>query len=300
MSPLTRLLSSACLGLFSLTLGSLQAATTASNHPLILVGGSLDALHDSSVTDAEIGFKLIFNELLADADEHFTIKIYDSTDSLVDDFKSGKIQGLFLSSLKFLELGDLVHPTGRYVVQYGPSIKQRYIILVRRDHKGESLARLRNHKLSLAAGHIVGKRFLDVMLLEQGMPESDQFFSDIEEAKEANGAIIDLFFGKVDAALVPEYSYALACELNPQLSSSLSVLATSEPMIYQAVGMRYDFPQERLDRIEPHILQLNPSRRLMHLFDTIRINGLHRLNDDILKEVRELNERYRLLTHQTP
>ncbi len=300
MSPVVRLLSTTCLGLFCLTLGSLYAATSPSSHPLILVGGSLDTLENSSITDAEIGFKLIFNELLVDADEHFTIKIYNSNEELMDDFKTGKVQGVFLSSLKFLELVDMVHPKGRYVVQYGPSIKQRYKILVRNDHKDESLAKLRNHKLSLALGHVVGKRFLDVMLLEQGLPQSDRFFSEIDQAKDANTAIIDLFFGKVDAALVPENSYVLACELNPQISASLSVLATSEPMVFQAVGMRYDFPQERLDRIEPHILQIRASKRLSNLFETFRINGIFRLDDDALKEVRELNERYRLLTQQTP
>ncbi len=297
---LIRLLASACLGLLCLTLNGAQAATNTSPHPVILVGGSLDGLHDTSITDAEIGFKLIFNELLAEADEHFIIKIYDSTDDLVRDFKSGRIQGLFISSLRFLELSDFVHPRGRYVVQYGPSIKQRYMILVRNDHKGESLSWLRNHKLSLAAGHSIGKRILDVMLLEQGLPESDRFFSEIEQSKEANTAIIDLFFGKTDAAMIPEHSYELACELNPQISVSLSVLATSEPMIYQAVGMRHDFPQERLDIIEPYIMQLSPSKRLTHLFETFRINGLHRLDAETLKEVRELNERYRQLTQRAP
>ncbi|MEJ2394704.1 MAG: PhnD/SsuA/transferrin family substrate-binding protein [Candidatus Thiodiazotropha sp.] len=295
-----RLLPAICLGLFCLTLGKVSAVPASPPPPLIKVGGSIDALHDSSVTDAEISFKLIFNELLADTKEHFTIKIYNSTDDLIEDFKSGKLEGVFLSSLRFLELDDMVHPTGRYVVQYGPSVKQRYLILVRRHQETDSLAQLRGRKLSLAASDTVGRRFLDVTLLEQGLPESDRFFSEIERVKEVNTAVIDLFFGKVDVALVPEHSYELACELNPQVRASLSVLASSEPMLDQAVGMRYDFPQQRLDRIEPHILQLSPSKRLGHLFETFRIHGLHRLNDNTLKEVRELNERYHRLSHQTP
>ncbi len=280
------------------SLGSALNAAVSMVNPPIQVGGSVDALHDTSVTDAEIGFKLIFNAMLVDAKESFSIKIYDSHEELVEDFKSGKIQAIYMSSLKLLELGDVVHPTGRYVVQYGPSLKQRYLLLVRNSQKIGSLTDLRNKKLSIAAGHVVGERYLSVMLLKQGLPELEQFFGEIERVKEVNTAVVNLFFGKVDAALVPEFSYELACELNPQLRSSISVFSSSNPMVYEAIGMRYDFPQERIDRIEPHIFGIELSKRMEHLFKTFRITRLYRVNEETLKEVIELNKTYYALSHK--
>lgn len=288
-----------CCLLYAGTASVLSAAGQLPNPP-IQVGGSADALHDSSVTDAEIGFKLIFNEILAKGNESFDIQIYSSNEDLVRDFKAGKIQAVFFNSLRLIELGNLVHPTGRYVVQFGPSLKQRYLLLVHSNKGVNSLKDLRNRKLSTATGHILGEKFLDVELLKLGLPVSNGFFSKIERVKEANSAVIDLFFGKVDAALVPEFSFELACELNPQIKSSLSVLTTSDPMIHEVVGMRFDFPKNRLEILEHYILEMDRTRRLDQLFQTFRITGIVRADENSFKEVMELNEAFQKLSRSSP
>lgn len=290
----------ALVGLAWLMICTASIAAETMPYPPIKTGGSSNVLYNSSVTDAEIGFKLIFNEMLAKADESFNLKIYESNDKLVRDFKEGKLQAIFTTSLEILDLADLIHPQGRYIVQFGPTLKQRSLILVRREDGNMKLSDLRNHKISLATTHLLGKRFLDVKLLQQGLPVSKEFFSEIVDANTVNTAVVDLFFGKVDAALVPEFSYDLACELNPQIATSLTILDASKPMIYDGVGLRYDFPQSRLDRIEPYVLEDGPAGRLRLLLDTFRINSLHRMDSEMLKEVRELNESYQALTRPAP
>lgn len=286
--------------LLGLILSNAWAATQAPSPTPIKVGGSVESLHDSSVADAEIAFRLLFNEILAEIDESFTVKIYQDNKTLIEQLKEGNIQALFISSLNFLEVDELIHSSGRFVVQFGPTLKQRYLILVRNDHKEISLSDLRGLKMSICTGHLVGKRYLDVKLLEQGLSPSDRFFSEVKFVKGANAAVVDLFFGKVDMALVPEFSYQLALELNPQIADATTVLMKSQPMIYQAVGMRYDFPQARLDRIEPHLLKNLPSKRLKHLLEVFHITRFYRATDDLFKEVRELNDRYRKLIRRKP
>jgi ABC-type phosphate/phosphonate transport system substrate-binding protein len=176
----------------------------------------------------------------------------------------------------------------------GPSVKQRYLILVRSSDKDKPLADLRNQKLSIARGHLVAKRFLDVTLMQRGLPASDRFFSEADMDKNSNTAIIDLFFGRVDLVVIPEFGYELALELNPQLRHATTVLAKSEPLIHEIVGARFDFPKERLDRIRPHLVKL-PSRRIQLLFEAFHVTGFHLAKGDALKEVRELDESYRVL-----
>ncbi len=287
-------------GLIWLASACAYAATEAISNPPIQVGGSSDGGHDSSVTDIEIGIKLIFNEMLANSDESFEIKLYDSNDQVIKDFNTGKLQALFVSSLTFLEMEDMIHPSGRYVVQFGPTLKQRYMLLVRVEHQDINLSELRGKKLCVATGHALGRQFLDVALLKQGLPVSDDFFSEIRIVEEVNTAVVDLFFGKADAALVPEFSFELARELNPQISSSIAALATSEPMVNMVVGMRRDFPQQRLDKIEPLLLDISYSARLKRLLKTLRITGFYHLDEDTLEEVKALNNSYRTLTRQQP
>ncbi len=294
------LLSLLLLSLIGLPHSVVGAALDTEKPAPIQVGGSTDGIYDSSVTDVEIGIKLIFNELLASSDESFEIRIYDSETRVVDDLKTGKLQALFVSSLRFLDLEEQFHPTGRYVVQFGPSLKQRYLLLVRKADHITNLADLQGKKVTLANGHILGRRYLDVNLLRQGQPLTKDFFSEIHWVKEVNTAVVDLFFGKTDLAVVPEFSFQLACDLNPQITKSLVAIGTSEPMINLVVGLRYDFPQKRLDHIEPLLLNVEYSPRLQRLLDTLKITGILRLNDEMLEEVRALNAAYQTLSRRRP
>ncbi|MET0089965.1 MAG: PhnD/SsuA/transferrin family substrate-binding protein [Candidatus Thiodiazotropha sp.] len=287
-------------GLLVLAVWGNMPLAEATINPQIKVGGSLESIHDSSVTDAEIGFRLIFNALLEDIHESFTIKIYDSNQILVDKFKSGVLEGILVSSLQFLELDKYIHPSGRYAVQYGPDLKQPYLILIRKTGKAIKLSDFRGGRLSFGTGHLVGKRFLDVTLMQQGYPTSEHFFSEIETVKEVNKSIVNLYFGYVDVALVPKHNYDLALELNPQLAEKLQILTQSKPMIYQAFGMRYDFPQDRLDRIDSRVLKPIPRQRTEKLLKTFRINSINKITNESLKEVIELNAAYNALIQAAP
>jgi hypothetical protein len=282
-----------CFAVLCLMPGSAICETKQSYPPIKAAAGH-EVLFNSSVTDAEIVFKKVFNELLAEINESFTVKIYDNSEILIRDFKEGRLEVVVLDSLRFLELEDMIHPDGRFTVQLGPTPKQRYLILGRSSDKEITLSGLRNRKLSIARGHLVGKRFLDVALLQQGLPISDRFFSKIEMKQSSNSAIIDLYFGNVDLVVVPEFGYELALELNPQIAKATTVLAKSEPMIHEIVGARLDFPHERLDRIRPHLVKL-PSRRIQLLFEAFHVSGFHLATEETLKEVRQLNANYRAL-----
>lgn len=288
------------MGLIMLALVSTSTARDSISSDVIQVGGSLEALHDRAVTDAEIAFQLIFNELLAEIDIQFQIKIYDDHDLLIEKFKRGDLHAIFLSSLGFFDIDDLIHPTGRYVVQYGDSIKQRSLVLVNRNTRQPDLESLRNGKFCYSTGHLIGRRFLDVNLMEQGLPHSDLFFNQVVEVKDANTAIVDLYFEKIDVVVVPENSYLLALELNPQIGQAIEVLTSSEPMIYQIVGLRYDFPQKLIDRIEPYILSKNHSPRVRQMFKNFKMNRIHRATTETMRETKSLNDRYLSLLKQKP
>jgi ABC-type phosphate/phosphonate transport system substrate-binding protein len=287
-------------GLTMLLLVSVSIARDSTSSDVIQVGGSLEALHNRAVTDAEIAFQLIFSELLAKVDIQFQIKIYDDHNLLIEKFERGDIDAIFLSSLGFFNIDDMIHPTGRYVIQYGDSLKQRSLVLVNRDSNVRDLKSLRNANLSYSTGHLIGRRFLDVSLMEQGLPHSDQFFNQILEVKDANTAIVDLYFKKVDVVVVPEYSYLLAQELNPQIAESIQVLTSSEPMIYQIVGVRHDFPQWRIDKFEPYILSTTPTPRIQQMLKNFHVNQIHRATKEVMRETKALNDRYLALLGNNP
>ncbi|MCU7812492.1 MAG: phosphate/phosphite/phosphonate ABC transporter substrate-binding protein [Candidatus Thiodiazotropha sp. (ex Notomyrtea botanica)] len=258
----------------------------------ILAGGSAESIYDTSITDAEIVFTLVFNEVIKNSNERFKLKIVATDQDLATNLISGQLDAIFTNTLHYLKLEEFLNPTACYVVQHGPELKSHYYLLVRRDSGIEHLSQLKNKKISIPYGHAVGQRFLDVELLKDNLPVSEIFFSDIRKTRESNSSVINLFFGKVDAALITDFSFKVASELNPQIEKELSVIERSGPFVYQIVALRHDFPQSRVNKIEPHVLNINKSPRLVELFKTFRMNSLQKADSETLKEVRSLNQKY--------
>ncbi|MET0066640.1 MAG: PhnD/SsuA/transferrin family substrate-binding protein [Candidatus Thiodiazotropha sp.] len=263
--------------------------------PPIKVGGSVESLHESTRTDAEIAFKMVFNEMLVDINESLAIRIYDSNREVIEKFKQNDVQVIFIDSASYLDIESWIHPVGRYTLQYGPSLKQRYLLLVRNDSSFNSLESLRGRRLSHCTGHRIGMRYLDAELMQRGLPESPRFFAEARVKNNMNSAVVDVYFGKSDVALVPEYGFELAKELNPQVGRQLSVIAASEPLIYITVGLHKTFPEDRMRKVEPSFLSEQPTRRLQSILESFHITRYVRITDEIIEETRAVNDRYHRL-----
>ncbi|MET0066828.1 MAG: PhnD/SsuA/transferrin family substrate-binding protein [Candidatus Thiodiazotropha sp.] len=264
----------------------------------VIVGASMESLYEANSVDVQIVFEFIYNEMLKDTGQTFDINLFDNNAILENEFREGNIQIIFIDSTKILELDSLIHPTARYVVQYGDSLKQRFLLLVKKDDPRRKLSEFRNGKLATCIGHLIGKRYLDVLLMQTGLPPTDRFFEEISVKQDVNATIVDLYFGRVDMALLPEYGMALARELNPQIDEELKIMSSSEPLIYQAVGFRYDLSEKVIDPIETRLLNKEPTKRLKKVFSIANISTFYRLTEDVLKETRALNEKYYQLLEQ--
>jgi ABC-type phosphate/phosphonate transport system substrate-binding protein len=290
------------LALLGLIFTNALAATERKPAPPLRIGVSHYIVHDDSATDAEIGFRMMLNDLVSEANERVDLKVYESTESAVRAFKEGQLDLVYINSLKYLDLerSGSVHPFARYVVQIGPKLKQRYQILVRKDRQAKNLADLQGTKLSMPPGHIVGRRFLETSLLEAQLPVPERFFSEIQVTDILNEAIVDLFFGKVDVVVTTEHAFDLTCEMNPQVCADITPLISSQPLLHAVVAGRLGYPEQRRQRIESLLIREEYPSRTRHLMSTFRVKRFQRLEEGMLKEVKTLRETYRALSQQSP
>ena len=262
----------------------------------IVAGLSEESLYDTSITDAKIVFSLIFNQAIKESEEQFVLEIYDTDLEVERKLISGELDAVFTNTIHYLEIEEHLNPKGSYIIQHGPKIKPQYYLLTKRNSGIERLSQLQGMKISIPRGHAVGELFLDVILMRQNLPVTDQFFSEIRETRESNSAVVNLFFGKVDAALITDYAFGVASELNPQLSKQLIVIDVSEPLAHQVVSVRHDFPPDRIKKIEPYILNVHESPKMSQVLKTFRLTAVRKITNNTLAEVRELSDEYRSLS----
>ncbi|PUB72741.1 MAG: hypothetical protein DBP03_15785 [gamma proteobacterium symbiont of Ctena orbiculata] len=270
----------------------------ADERKIIRVGGSAESIYDMRIADLEILISLLFNEMYRDDNYQLKVKIYERDEMLESQLTSGKLDAIFMNPIFYLENIEYLNSKFTYAVQHGSSIKPNYLLLVRRDSGINSLEGLRDKKLIVPSGHMAGLRFLDVELLRTGMPMAAESFSEVRYTKEANAAIINLFFGQVDAALVTDFSYEVATELNRQIPKSLQIIRTSQPLIHMVIGIRKDFPPHLVERYLPFAESLNKFPRLRYLKKNFRFAGVKKITTDDLFTLVDLNKEYARLKNK--
>jgi ABC-type phosphate/phosphonate transport system substrate-binding protein len=282
--------------LLILALISIQAL--ADERRIIHIGGSAESIYDTRIADVEILISLLFTEMFNGQDEQLNIKIYDSDLSLSNQLTAGNLDAAFMNPVFYLDHIDHLNSQFTYAVRYGSTVKMKYVLLVRRDSGITTLADLKNKKLIIPSGHMVGQRFLDVELLRAGLPVTEQTFSELRRTSETNAAIINLFFGNVDAALVTDFSYEVASELNRQIPMALQIIRTSLPLVHMVVSVREGFPLQLIEKLIPFTDAFNEHPRMQFLKKTFRFEGVQKIRAEDMIEIDKLNREYSQLKRE--
>ncbi|MCG8067475.1 MAG: phosphate/phosphite/phosphonate ABC transporter substrate-binding protein [Candidatus Thiodiazotropha taylori] len=265
----------------------------------IIAGTSEESLLDSTVTEAKISFSLLFNEAIEKTNERFILEVYETNEQLQSQLLAGELDAVFTNTIHYLQVKDHLNPNGSYVVQHGPSVKPKYYLLTKKSSGIERVDQLSGKRIAIPQGYAVGELFLDVLLMRHGLPKSDRFFSEVRMTSDSNSSVINLFFESVDAALVLDYAYDVATELNLQMKKQLGVIEVSQPLVHQVVSVRSDFSQQRIDGLEPYVLNMHNTPKLHETMKTFRITAMKKVKENTLAEVQQLISEYRRLSSKS-
>ncbi|MCU7796897.1 MAG: phosphate/phosphite/phosphonate ABC transporter substrate-binding protein, partial [Candidatus Thiodiazotropha sp. (ex Myrtea spinifera)] len=173
--------------------------------------GRMDkVLFDANATDTTIATDMIIRNVFGLMDMKSEIKVFENRDSLVKGLSENRLDAVFVNTIDFIELEHLINPDFLYTLIYGQTAEQKVYLLTRKSDNIIDISHLRGKSISIPKGHYLGMRFLEVLLLKQGLPATDKYFSHTQETIDTNTAIVNLFFGKSDCALVSDIAFDLA------------------------------------------------------------------------------------------
>lgn len=305
-------------GIVSRGLGAARAWGGLMLAVMILAGRSVDAQTESvtfrlAFTKTTVG-DIAYNDAVAALRvwtatlvEKFPVKVEPEV-SITGDwaaasegFRVGKLDGLSLSAEEFLTLG--AQPESFFVIQRNGSAVLRYVMLARKDSGlglaealgGKVISFHRTAATCLVPGWVEGLR------AEAGASCPLQGRSQIEEVQGASKAVLRVFFRQAEVCVATESAFALACELNPQVGTSLKVLATSPDLIPSAFVMHQSVRADLKETIFSQIDGLNLSSRGKQVLVVFQGERLRRLPlSDWEPTLRVLNAWRRLRTPAAP
>lgn len=227
-----------------------------------------------------------------------TVSHYDDVASMRADFLSGRINAVNSDAMtlvrhfkleEFAE-GYSTHMSGGWGME----------LFAGKHTPVRDLDDLAGKRLVLLDEDSLSEALLETICLRHYGQPCSAVFAEIQRVPTNNQALMRLFFGKSDLALVYRYGHALATEMNPQLTRSpRSIAAWPYPSTYYAFfSAKVDKSvRERAVRVIPTLHQYPRGRQLLNIF---RMDHLEVTNPAILKPFLQLDRDFRTLQANPP
>jgi ABC-type phosphate/phosphonate transport system substrate-binding protein len=245
---------------------------------LFRVGISYASFGTVNRNDASAALKAWASAVAKDRQLHgkVQVEIYEREIDLREALKQGQVQAASMTAEEFLASGEA--PESIFVVGRGDGFGERYVLIVRRGDHIKGLEELKGRKLVRHLSPLTAPAWLwlQAEFGTRGLGSAQESLSTIA-LENPSKSVFQVFFHQADACLVTSNSFAVACELNPQLCKELEVLISSPPLVPSLFFFRTGHPSPHRQEFEEAILQLHKTatgQQVLTIFQGSRFEKL--------------------------
>lgn len=200
--------------------------------------------------------------------------VYDDVDRLRAAIDAGRAHLVALSLEEYRRLGRPDFGT-ILLGQRGTHTAEEILLLVKKG-RYSSLADLEGRSMVVLEGvsHHMSLAWIGLTLREAGLADTVAHFGTVMSVAKPARAVLPVFFGQQDAALVDRAAYDLMVELNPQIGRDVVALATSPPMIHSVILFDKRFSMASRPATLDALLALHTTPRGQQLLSLFRLERL--------------------------
>ena len=250
------------------------------------MGYLVDGLDYIKYKDTRLAFDLWMQELANDQNVKTNIKYYDKVSSLIEDYKEFKIDYFSLNPYFFLKYSDVFYnlTTEFWMVKKSQERFQEYILLVREDSSIKHLKDLKNRSVLARSDDYMGKLILDAVLLKTLHTSSKKYLLEIAKSKSYSNTILQTYFKKYDACIVPSYALDIVVEMNPSVGKKLKILYKSEKIFMPIIaGFHKSAHVEVKQRFRNNVVNIQKSVRGQNILNLFKMKKLLQVSKEELK-----------------
>ena len=251
---------------------------------------------DASKKDIETTLTL----WITDMGKHINIPVethfYNSIEDVKKDMSSGKVNYMLIKPMDVIKYFDLE----KLIDGYSPARKRdnihnKLILVVRKDSQIKSIKDLKNKTLGLSNNNEIKTMYIDTLLMNQNLPKSKKFLSKTIKYTKNSKALLELFFKKIDVAIITKGTLELMNEMNPQIGKSTKILEEKSILLGNVGFFSINTDKEIIDKFNKGIKQLHDSERSKQILTLFKAERLERTNREELKKLKEFYTRYKIL-----
>lgn len=173
--------------------------------------------------DVQLTISVWLDEIASGSEYDIEPIAYDDPKKMASDLEAGKVDLVTTSSLNFVKYFDKATLADGFSGGDYDADGHRLLLVVKEDGPIRQWKGFERAKVLVLEGSDISELYLDLSLLHHGV------FDHVEWIKTKNyqQALLKLFFGKADAAIVTQKALGFASEMNPQMRQRLKVFDQS-------------------------------------------------------------------------
>jgi len=173
-----------------------------------------NSMSNYSKKDLKIAMNIWLKDISKKAGYDANMFFYDDPNDAVIDLKNNKIDYVSAFPLVFVKYFDLSLLDNAF--SGGPENMKNTIFVILSNIKINKFKDLNNPKIGIQVNDEIMHMYIKLKLNNNNI--------NIKEYSKRSKIVLDLFFNKIDLAIVPLRNFILAKELNPQISRKVKIL----------------------------------------------------------------------------
>ncbi|MGR9116565.1 MAG: PhnD/SsuA/transferrin family substrate-binding protein [Gammaproteobacteria bacterium] len=210
-----------CLGL---------CLVTGARAEMVTIAYLQDGLNELQKSEKQVALQLWAEELISEGDFKVKILPINTMSRLQELIKTKAVSYAIINSVHYLKqhkqlIEYLDH--NLWAIQRSDALYEEYVIVTRKQKNFKNFKQLSGAIFSIAKDNPLINFYTNYLVLKAGYPATTFFFKKIRNTPTASQAVLDVFFGKSDACIVPRHILDMAVELNPAIMVRLEIIHRS-------------------------------------------------------------------------
>lgn len=263
------------------------------------MGVLTDGISNTKDKDYSVAFNILINRVSAKNAIGGEMKSYDNADKMINDFLQHKLDYIMMNPYYFLKNQKRLNKQVAFywsVRKYKKKF-EKMLILAPKDKEIKNVMDLRDKDIMLKDDNFMGKVVLDkALLMSEKHHGYKEYIHSFIPVKTHSRAILQLYFGKTDAAIVPQYAYEFMCEMNPAVEKKVKIIYKTEAIFMPILSMVHSkTPSELIERMKITSKSLHTTEDGKNVLSLFKMTDLDALEYEELQKLREYYEEYEKL-----
>ncbi len=238
--------------------------------------------------DMQVSFEMWVTDLFKDGglDYKINLVITSPEDYIKKNYDLEKTFMVVVSSINYLKSKDSRHLEPMLFTAEDTS--QTYILVSNRKYS--TLEGLIDKKISLTSTGFgeIAEFWLNYLIKTKVGISKEEFFSEVDSMESESKCINSVFFKNVDACIVREKVYQLACELNPQIKDRTVIIERSPQLLHSIFCLTGKFNDDEKQRFLTAVNNIQGTIRGKQILNLFKRTQVFHFEERHLKNTEEI------------